>query len=386
MRTLIRIFVVSSLTVAASASGAGGHQKSAGSELVYVGTSTSGNSRGIYAYRFNPATGDAVFLGLEAVTPNPTFLVVAPDKRTLYAVNEQGRTAGVEGNTVSAFRIDARSGRLIFLNRVSSGGVGPCDLAIAHKAHFLLVSNCGSGSVALLPILPDGSLARAASVVQHHGSSVNPRRQSGPHAHGLAISLDDRFAIVADLGIDKVFVHPIELQKRSISDATQSLLVNRGGGVRHLTLDPTGRFLYSIDELDSALTVFRYAHGKIQKIYMEYALPRGAAPQKGGSELVFDASGRYLYTSTRGAQNKIAVYSIDRHSGIPRPLHFISSEGIMPRHIALDISGSWLAVSNQKSHSIVWLRRDSATGRLRSIDDRSSQVDSPMCIAFVPAL
>jgi 6-phosphogluconolactonase len=386
MRILIRIFVASSMALAAAAPAAVGHQKAAPGELVYVGTDTGGNSRGIYAYRFDPASGDAVFLGLEAATPNPTFLVVAPDKRTLYAVNEQGRTAGVEGNTVSAFRIDARSGRVTFLNKVSSGGIGPCDLAVARKAHFLLVSNCGSGSVALLPILPDGSLARSVSVVQHHGSSVNPQRQSGPHAHGLAISLDDRFAIVADLGIDKIFVYPIDPQRPSISNPTQSVLVNRGGGVRHVALDPRGRFLCAIDELDSALTVFRYAHGKIHKAYMEYALPRGTPPQKGGSELVFDPSGRFLYTSTRGAQNEIASFSIDPHSGFPRPLQFISSEGIMPRHIALDPSGSWLAVANQRSHSIAWLRRDSTTGRLRSIGDRSSQVDSPMCIAFVPAL
>lgn len=385
MRNLILIFAASSLALAAGASGASGRHQTAGRELVYVGTGTSGDSRGIYAYRFDPATGDAVFLGLEAATPNPTFLVVSRDRRTLYAVNEQGRAAGVEGNTVSAFHVDARSGRLTFLNKVSSAGIGPCDLAVAHNAHFLLVSNCGSGSVALLPILPDGSLGRAASVVQHHGASVNPQRQSGPHAHGLAVSGDDRFAIVADLGIDKIFVHPIDPHRPSISAARDSTLVTRGGGVRHLAFDPNGRFLYSIDELDSALTVFYYARGKIYKTHMEYALPQGAPPQKGGSELVLDPSGRFLYASVRGAQNKIAAFSIDPRRGFPRPLQFISSEGIMPRHIALDLSGSWLAVANQKSHSIVWLQRDPASGRLQFTGDRSGQLDSPMCVAFVPA-
>ncbi|HEV2325819.1 MAG TPA: lactonase family protein [Terracidiphilus sp.] len=385
MRNLTFILVASSLMFPAKRSPATEHQRAVPAELVYVGTGTSGSSRGIYAYRFDPATGRASFLGLEAATPNPTFLAVARDRRTLYAVNELGKAAGIEGNTVSAFRIDAHSGRLRFINRVSSEGIGPCDLALAHKARFLLVSNCGSGSVALLPILPGGSLAQAASVVQHHGSSVNPLRQSGPHAHGIAISLDDRFALVADLGIDKILVHPIEPQKPSLSAPTQAVLVTRGGGVRHLALDPNGHFLYSIDELDSALAVFRYARGRIEKAQTEYALPAGAPPQRGGSELAFDPSGRFLYVSVRGAQNNIAVFSIDPQSGVPYPLQFVSSEGIMPRHFALDLSGIWLAVANQKSHSIVWLRRDPVTGRLRSTGDSSGQLDSPMCVAFVPA-
>lgn len=384
MRNPILIVAATSLMLAAARSPAKEHRKLAGGELVYVGTGTSGTSRGIYAYRFDPANGDVSFLGLEAATPNPTFLSLSSDHRTLYAVNEDGSAAGAEGNTVSAFRIEAHSGGLRFLNKVSSGGIGPCDLALAHKARFLLVSNCGSGSVALLPILPDGSLAQAASVVQHHGSSVNPQRQSGPHAHGLAISLDDRFAFVADLGIDRVFVHPINSRRPSLSAGTESAPVTSGGGVRHLALDPGGRTLYSIDELDSQLTVFHYSHGKIQKTYAEYALPAGAPPQKGGSELAFDSSGRFLYASVRGSQNTIAVFSIDPHSGFPHPLQFISSQGIMPRHFALDLTGAWLAVANQKSHSIVWLRRDAATGRLLATHIRSDELDSPMCIAFVP--
>lgn len=384
MRNLILIFLGSFLMPAATRPAAGARQGTA-AEIVYVGTGSSGTSRGIYAYRFDPATGHAGFLGLEAATPNPTFLAVARDSRTLYAVNETGKAAGIDGNTVSAFRIDAHSGRLKFLNQVSSQGIGPCDLALAHTARLLLVSNCGSGSVALLPILPDGSLARAASVVQHHGSSLNLRRQSGPHAHGIAISPDDRFALVADLGLDKIFVHPIDPQLASISAATEAVLVARGGGVRHLVLDPHGRFLYSIDELDSALTVFRYARGRLRKISIQYALPRGAPPQKGGSELAFDSSGRFLYASVRGNQNDIAVFSVDARSGIPHPLQFISSQGIMPRHFALDLSGRWLAVANQKSHAIVWLRRDPATGRLRFAGDRSGRLDAPMCVAFVAA-
>ncbi len=359
--------------------------ESVASELMYVGTGTSGASHGIYAYRFHPGTGVADFLGLEAATPNPTFLVVARNWRTLYGVNEGGGIHDAEGNKVSAFRIDAHNGQLKLLNRVSSAGIGPCDLALAHKARFLLVSNCGSGSVALLPILPDGSLAQAASVVQHHGSSINLQRQLGPHAHGLAVSLDDRYAFVADLGIDRIFVHPIDLHTLSFSAGSESTGVTPGGGVRHLAFNANGRFLYSIDELDSTLTEFRYATGRLDKISTQLALPNGAQLQLGGSEIAFDSSGRFLYVSIRGNQNKIGVYSIDPHSGLPRPLQFISSEGKTPRNFALDLSDRWLAVANQNSHSIVWLKRDVTSGRLQSFHKHDNQVDSPMCIVFIPS-
>lgn len=389
MRKLFRAAAGSAIVLLAAplpalaARPSGGQRGAHSGELVYVGTQTSGASRGIYAYRFDPSSGHAAYLGLEAVTPNPTFLAAAGDGRTLYAVNEDGSAAG--GGTVSSFRVDAHSGHLTFLNKVSSAGTGPCDLALAHKTRFLLVSNCSSGSVALLPILADGSLAAATSVVQHHGSSINPERQAGPHAHSVAISLDDRFAFVADLGVDRVFIHPIDLRKLSLSAGTESAKTAPGGGVRHVALSPNGRFLYSIDELDSALTVFRFSRGKIQRVDRVFALPRGAARQRGGSELAFDTTGRFLYASVRGNQNTIAVFSINPRNGFPQPLQFISSQGIMPRNFALDRSGTWLAVADQKSHTIAWLRRNPATGRLRPAEDSSGQVDTPMCIVFVRA-
>ena len=379
--TLTLILALTSLAGVPLEGGAG-HTGGA-TYLMYVGTMTNGNSRGIYAYRFDPATGRSHFLGLSAATPNPTFLLASKNERYLYAVNESGNDQGEKGNTVSAFRIDSHTGKLVFINKVSSAGAGPCHLSLDRTAKVLLVANCGSGSLALLPIMPDGSLGKAAAVVQHQGSGMDPVRQKGPHVHGIAISPDNRFALVADLGLDKIFLHPMNPRNRILSAGRVAVGVTPGGGVRHLAFHPNGKFLYAIDELDSSLTVFHYSHDMLRKIETLPALPGGTAPAKGGSELEVDRSGHFLYASIRGEQNSIGVFAIDARSGRLSPIQFISTEGKTPRHFAIDPGGSWLAVANQNSHSIVWLRRNVESGRLQSAHSRSQDVDSPTCVAFV---
>lgn len=378
-RAGLTVVVVIALCVAATARCSGTRPHG---DLVFAGTMTKGASQGIYAYRFDPLSGDIRFLGLAAATPNPSFLVVSRDQRFLYAANEL--PSGDEaGDTVSAFRIVGDIGRLEFLNKVPSGAKGPCDLALDGTGRALLVTGCNDGSVALLPVRADGWLGMPTAVVQHQGASINPVRQNGPHAHGVAITPDNRFAAVADLGMDKVLLHPFDLQMQTLGNAVQEASVTPGGGVRHLAFLPGGRFLYSIDELDSRLTVFAYAKGRLRKTEMISALPPGVPPSRGGSEVIPDRSGRFLYVSIRGEQNQIAVFVIDRKTGHPDPLEFISTEGTMPRHFALDTSETWIAAANQNSHTIVWLRRDPATGKLASAHRLSTEVDSPTCIVFV---
>jgi 6-phosphogluconolactonase len=347
--------------------------------IVYVGT-LGGTAQGIYAYRFNAATGAATFLGLAAETPNPSFLVVSHNQHFLYAVNE---LADAEGSGhVSAFRIDPE-GKLALIDSVPSGGANPCDLTLDRKDTALLVANCSGGSVALLPIRQDGGLAAPTTVVRHRGSGVDPVRQKGPYAHGVAITPDGDFAAVADFGLDGIFLHPLDARRQSLGEADSSVIVVPGGAVRHLAFTPNGRFLYAIDEFDSALTVFRYNHGALRKIETLSALPPGATVKRGGSELAVDPTGRFLYVSIRGEENKIAVFALSQRTGHASPIQFASSGGIMPRHFALSPDGSWLAVANQNSDSIVWMRRHAQSGKLTQTVQHSNQVHSPTCIVFV---
>jgi len=353
--------------------------------LAFVGTLTGPSSTGIYAYRFHPAGAHIEFLGLAAQTPDPTFLAVHPSQKFLYAVNESAGQDRAGGNTVTAFRIDGGTAKLTTLNTVSSGGTGPCHGAVSADGKVLVVTNCGSGSVAAFPIREDGSLGNAAAVLQHHGSSLNPRRQKGPHAHGVVITPDSTKAFVADLGLDKIFIYRLNSGSGSIQPAdppTASL--PPGAGVRHLALDAGGKFLYALSELDSTLTVFRCSRGALKQIQRISALPHDAPAQIGGSEIELDAKGAFLYTSIRGAQNMLAVFAVDRRKGTLTPVQHISSGGRTPRHFAIDPTGTFLFAANQNSHSIA-IFAIGGDGRLRPRRRLLDEIAFPACIVFVEA-
>lgn len=346
------------------------------SSLVYVGAIGT-NAQGIYAYRFHTDTGEAEFLGLKAAMLRPSFLVASRDQRFLYAVSE---TSEPDGGSVNAYRIGGQ-GALALINSVSSGGANPCDLAIDPGGTALLVSNCSGGSVALLPVRADGGLDGPAAMVQHHGRGLDPR-QKGPYAHGVAITPDRRFAAVADFGLDRIFLHPLNAPRHTLAEGTASVSVVPGGAVRHIAFSPNGRFLYAIDEYDSVLSVFRYSKGNLYRVETISALSPGATAKRGGAELAFDARGRYLYVSIRGEENKVAVFAVNSRSGRASPIQFVSARGAMPRHIALSADGGWLAVANQNSHSIIWIQRDQQSGRLTDKAVRREDVDSPACVVF----
>src|SRR6266446_1111298 len=184
---------------------------------VYIGTYTRENSKGIYAYRFHPADGKLTPIGLAAETANPSFLAIHPNGRYLYAVSEVDSRNGEKAGAVSAFRIDPQSGKLTLLNTVSSKGAGPCHVLVDKTGKNVLVANYNSGSVASLPVKEDGSLAEASAFVQHTGSSVDPQRQEGPHAHSVNLSADNRFMIATDLGLDKALVYRFDAAKGTLT-------------------------------------------------------------------------------------------------------------------------------------------------------------------------
>src|SRR5256885_4276698 len=178
-----------------------------GEYLLFVGTYTAKESKGIYAYRFTPASSKLRSLGLVAETANPSFLAIDRKRRFLYAVNELEKYKGEPGGSVSAFTIDQKSGKLSLLNHVSSRGTDPCYLSLDRSGKHVLVANYSSGSVAVFPVRKDGGLGEATSFVQHAGSCPNRERREGPHAHWIGVTPDNRFAMSADLGIAKALVY-----------------------------------------------------------------------------------------------------------------------------------------------------------------------------------
>jgi 6-phosphogluconolactonase len=378
------IFAASVLvTVVAYSAGQSVHK---GEYIAYVGTYTRQQSKGIYAFRFDPATGRSASLGLAAETDNPSFLAVHPNRRFLYAVNEIANFAGRKTGSISAYELDPQTARLKLIERVSSRGDSPCHLAVDRNGRSLFVANYGAGSVASFPILKDGRLGEAAGLVEHSGSSIHPQRQQGPHAHEVVLSPDGRFALVPDLGLDKVFVYRLDGAKSALTPgAAATAKMEPGSGPRHLAFHPDGRFAYVVNELRSTVTVFAYdpKSGILTVLQTTPTLPKDFAGSSTCAEIAAHPNGRFLYASNRG-HDSIAVFAIDRRKGTITVVEHVSTQGRTPRHFAIDPTGAYLFAANQGTNSVVLFRIDRQTGHLTPTGE-ILEVPSPVCVAFLEA-
>jgi 6-phosphogluconolactonase len=353
--------------------------------LAYVGTYTRGSSKGIYAYRFDARSGKLAPLGLAAETVHPSFLAVHPTGKFLYAVNEIDDFRGQKTGSVSAFAIDPRGGKLAPLNVVPARGTISCHLVVDRSGRTLLVANYGSGSVAAFRLGADGRLVEPASgFVQHQGSSVDRTRQQGPHAHSIDLSADQRFAVTADLGLDRVLVYRFDPARGALEpNDPLSVAVAPGSGPRHFAFHPAGRYAYAINELKSTVTAFAWdaARGALREIQTVSALPAGFRGTSHTAEIEVHPSGRFLYGSNRG-HDSIAVLAVDPATGKLNPVERVPTGGKTPRNFCIDPTGTFLLAANQDSDSIVLFRIDPATGRLTPTGERVS-VGMPVCIRFV---
>lgn len=360
-----------------------------GTTRVYVGTYTDGGkSRGIYQLELDYATGRVQSLGLAGEAVNPAFLAIHPGGRYLYAVGERTDAGSKGGGAVNAFAIASQTGKLTQLNQQATGGTGPAHLVVAAAGRYVLVANYGSGSVAALPIEPDGRLKPASALVQHTGSSVNPTRQEGPHAHSVNVDPGNRYAFVADLGLDKVLVYRFDSVKGTLAPITPpAASVAPGAGPRHLAFHPEGRFAYVINEMASTVTAFSVdpTTGVLHPLQTLSTLPPGQSVQPGYSaaEVQVHPSGKFLYGSNRG-HDSIAIFSIDSRTG---KLHYVANEstrGKSPRHFGIDPAGRFLLAANQHSNTLISFRIDQESGRLEATG-QVLDVPSPVCVMFVPA-
>ncbi len=352
--------------------------------LVYVGTYTEQKSKGIYVYRFDPTTGHSTSLGLAAESVNPSFLTTDPSRRFLYAVNELSQYEGRSSGGVSAFAIDPGTGKLTFLNEVPSGGAGPCHLAVDKTGKYLLVANYGGGSLAVFPILRDGRLGEASAFVQHHGASINPQRQEGPHAHSVYLSPDNRFAISADLGLDEVLIYRFDAGKGTLTPNNPAFaMVSSGAGPRHFAFHPNGKFGYVISEIQSTVTAFSYdaANGALDVLQTASTLPRDFEGESTAAEVEVHPAGKFLYGSNRG-DDSIAVFAINTRKGTLTPAGHTPTQGKTPRNFAIDPTGSYLFAANQDSDSVV-LFRIAQKGGLLTPTGQVLEVPSPACVTFV---
>ncbi len=351
---------------------------------VYFGTYTGAKSKGIYMSDFDPATGKLSEPQLAVTATSPSFLALHPNHRFLYAVGEDSKVGKKKMGAVMAFSIDPETGLLTLLNEQPSGGDGPCHLSVDREGRCVLTANYGSGSIAALPIESDGKVGEPATTIQHHGSSVNPQRQTGPHAHFITTDPGNRYAMACDLGLDKVLVYKLNAAKASlVTNDPPAGVVKAGLGPRHLAFHPNGRIAYVVSEMGCTVTAFAYTPktGALEEIETVSTLPSDFKGKSYCAEIEVHPSGKFLYISNRG-HNSIAVFDVDSKTGKLKLNECISTEGKFPRHFTLDPSGKWLIAENQNSDSIVVFAVDAKTGKLTPTG-QTLPLGAPACAVFL---
>jgi len=353
---------------------------------VYVGTYTTKTaSKGIYSFRYDANSGKLTPSGVAAETQDPSWVAIHPTGKFLYSVNEAGKNS-----MVSAFSLDAHSGKLTLLNQVPALGEDPCYLSFDRTGKYVLVANYTSGNVVVFPIGPDGKLRAATANVRDQGMlGPNKERQEGPHAHWIETSAGNRYAYVSDLGLDKILIYKFDSARGKLvsPDAKQqdafSAPLPPGAGPRHVAFSREGEFMYVLGEVQSSVTVFANdAREKYRAIQTISALPKGFSGRNDAAEIVMHPNGKFLYTSNRGHES-IALFHIDPATGKLTAAGDFSIEGKEPRHFAVDPSGNFLLAEDQLSDKIVLFRVDQKTGALTPTGD-SVEVPSPVCLTFLP--
>ncbi len=379
------IILLTALTAASTGSSARAPEPEDGMIAVYVGTYTDSESRGIYRFGVDPVSGEATTPALAAASESPSFLALHPGGRFLYAVNETDDFGGESTGAVSAFAIDPASGDLRLLNQKPSMGAHPCHLLLDAAGRHVLVANYSGGNVSVLPLTADGRLEAPSAVQAHEGSGPDSRRQERPHAHGLALALDERFLLVADLGADRVFVHRFDPAAGTLEpSAPPSAAAEPGSGPRHVVFHPSGNHAYAINELLSTVTVFGYeaASGILEPVQTITTLPVEFEGRNSTAEIAVSPDGRFLYGSNRG-HDSLAVFTIDEDSGRLAAAGHVSTGGRSPRHFAMDATGRLLLAANQGSDTITVFRIDPDTGLPAPVGE-PVRVPKPVCLLLMP--
>src|SRR5690348_4151901 len=354
------------------------------SQLLYVGTYTDDpRAEGIFLVRMDARSGQLQLEHGVAAGPNPSFLAIHPNGRTLYAVNEVDQRNGKASGAVSAFAIAPDTGELTRVNEQASEGGSPCYVSLDRSGRAVLVANYTAGTVAYLPLGKDDSLGRATTVDRHRGKGPNADRQEAAHAHCIVADPSNRWALSADLGADKIFMYKLDLDQGALAlldDGGAHL--EPGAGPRHIAFHPRLPIVYVVNELDSTITTFRFSAGTgiLRTLETRSTLPSGWTGTSAAADIHVASSGRVLYTSNRG-HNSIAVFSIAESTGMVSLDQTVSTTGDTPRNFTLDPTGRWLLVGNQNSGTIVVFARDETTGKLSTTQQRL-ELPRPVCLRF----
>jgi 6-phosphogluconolactonase len=352
--------------------------------FIYFGTQAVGQGKGISVARFDSLSGEITKPELSVETQAPAYFVFHPNGRYVYVCNSNNFSCGWFSETISAFSINANNGRLTLLNQQQSGGRDPNYLCLDEDARHLLVANYKGGNISTIEINPDGSLGRTTSFFQHYGSSINPERQTQPYAHCIKLDAASTFALVADLGVDKIFVYRFNMNDGSLQphDPPYASVVP-GSGPRHMVFRPDNRFVYITNEMAHSISVFSWdqLNGILSEVQTVEMLPDGVEGVNLAGDIIIHPDGKYLFAACRG-HDSVSMFSIDEHTGKIVLVDNVFACGQKPRNLAIDPTNQWLIVSNQASDNVHVYRIDEKNGHLVP-KEKTVAVPNPLGIGFL---
>jgi len=352
-------------------------------EILYVGTFSVRGSQGIYAFSFDRAKRTLKLLQTVPSLESPSYLTVHPSGKFLYSVNRGRADVADNGGSVSAYGIDAQSGKLSGIGHRSSYGDDPCHIVIDKTGKYAFISNYNRGNLVVLQLFDDGLLGSPSDAKKYVGNSVNATRQESPHIHSATISADNKFLYVADLGTDRVYIYEFNASNGTLVPAkTPEVIVGRGSGPRHFTLHPNGKFAYLSEELTSSVCAFSVNKTTGALTILEdtvSSLPPEFKGSNTSADIHTGVNGKYLYMSNRGL-NALSIFSIAQTGKIA--LIGQQETGKTPRNFLVDPKGEFVFIASQDDDTITMYRINSKTGKLAAVG-KPVKVPSPVCLKLL---
>jgi 6-phosphogluconolactonase len=358
---------------------------------VYVGTFTEpivfgtgqilyGKGKGIYNCDFDTRTGRLDVVDVASPIRNPSYLTVSNTGRRLYCTNEIKSFREQPTGAVSAYAVEQSGLRL--LNQRPTGGTDPCHVELDRTGRYLFVANFMSGSIRVFPIGDDGELMTHSDHHDHLGSSADPVRQTGSHAHSCVVDPQNRYVLVPDLGLDQTLVYELNPTLGKLRFVS-ALPAEPGAGPRHAAFAPDGTHGFVINELNCTLISCTWDpnRGLLEPTHNVSTLPTNYHGAGSCADLHVDPGGRYVFGSNRG-HNTIVVFRRDQTDGQLTIVGHYSSGGSTPRNFAVAPNGEYILAANQDTDNVVVLRADPMTGALESVSETA--VPTPVCVRFAP--
>ena len=344
---------------------------------LYVGTYTQtlghvdGQAKGIYSCRLT-TDGSIIIRQTTTGIENPSYLALSPNRKFLYAVQE----GGLADSFVFAYALDEENGQLNFINKETTHGSSPCHLCVDATNQFLFVANYGGGNFIMYPLAEDGRIQPPEIINQHEGTGANPNRQEAPHAHMVLLSPDNQYLLIADLGVDAIFVHKFDSVHGTLQLCDTAVAENSGAGPRHMAFHANGRFLFVCNELDSTITSFSFENGTLTPMQTLSTLPEGWSDHAGCGAIRVSENGRFVYVSNRGPDD-IATFRFDEKSNQLTKISHTSTHGKTPRDFIL--LNDTMLVANQDSSTIVHYTIDAENG-VPQFSGKTSSIPTPVCL------